>query len=280
MAKENPAAVKALGEYGVQELALIRRIALNGPPNVKATALAQWQIFEPREAAPIAADFLSNGAREEDCVTLLASFMQRQTSETELAKSLANKTIPPNVATVALKTINAGGRGHENLKRAFAGKTPGPKIANSQFVAEVRERGDAQRGAEIFKRAELGCTVCHKVNGNGGNIGPDLSALGTAQPIDFIAGAILDPQKEIKEGFASVFIATKSGDEFQGYIARESADEIVLREPLANREIRLRRDQIASHRANGSLMPNGLADQLTSEEFRDLVKFLSTLGKP
>jgi putative heme-binding domain-containing protein len=279
-AKENPTAVKALAEYGAGELPLIRQIALDGAPNVKAAALAQWQIFEPREAASAVASFLSTSARDEDCAMLLASFMQRPSSESELVKALENKTILPNVATVALKTINASGRGHENLTRAFAGKTAAPKIVNSQFITDVREHGDAQHGAEIFKRAELGCSVCHKVNGAGGNIGPDLSALGTAQPIDFIAGAILEPQKEIKEGFASVFIATKSGDEFQGYIARESADEIVLREPLANREIRLRRDQIASQRANGSLMPNGLADQLTAEEFRDLVKYLSTLGKP
>ena len=61
---------------------------------------------------------------------------------------------------------------------------------------------------------------------------------------------------------------------------REARDEVILREPLANREIHLRRDQIASQRANGSLMPNGLADPLSAEEFRDLVKFLSTLGQP
>jgi putative heme-binding domain-containing protein len=132
----------------------------------------------------------------------------------------------------------------------------------------------------IFKRAELGCIVCHKVNGNGGNIGPDLSAVGTAQPIDFIAHAILDPQKEIKEGFTSVFIAKKNGDELQGYIVRENREEVVLRDPLVNQEVRIRRDQIASQRANGSLMPNGLAGQLNADEFRDLVKFLSTLGKP
>jgi len=44
--------------------------------------------------------------------------------------------------------------------------------------------------------------------------------------------------------------------------------------------VKIRRAEIASQRANGSLMPNGLADQLSNEEFRDLVKFLSTLGKP
>jgi putative heme-binding domain-containing protein len=280
LSKENPAAVKALGEYGVRELPLIRQIGLNGALGVKAAALAQWQAFEPHEAAPVAADFLVNGAREEDCSIILADFLQRPGSETELAKALSNKTVPSNIAAAALKMINTSGRGHEDLRRAFAGKAGNAKVVDDRFVTEMREHGDPRRGAEIFKRAELGCIICHKVNGNGGNIGPDLSALGTAQPIDFIARAILDPQKEIKEGFTSILIAMKNGEEFQGYVMRESPEELQLREPLTNQEVKIRRDQIVSQRANGSLMPNGLADRLSADEFRDLVKYLSTLGKP
>jgi putative heme-binding domain-containing protein len=175
--------------------------------------------------------------------------------------------------------INASGR-HEELARAFSGTPKGKAVVDEAFVAAVRDEGDAQRGAKIYIRAELGCVICHKVNGQGGVAGPELSALGTAQPIDFIARAILEPQKEIKEGFTSALIATKSGEEFQGYVVRENKDEIVLRQPLLNDEVRLRRSEIASNRSNGSLMPAGLADQLSNEEFRDLVKYLSTLGRP
>jgi putative heme-binding domain-containing protein len=118
------------------------------------------------------------------------------------------------------------------------------------------------------------------VNGEGGRIGPELSALGTAQPVDFIIGAILDPQKEVKEGYISVSITTKDGEEYQGYQVRETAEELVLRDVLQNREVRLRRDMIAEKNQTGSVMPKGLADMLTREEFRDLVRFLSELGKP
>ena len=79
------------------------------------------------------------------------------------------------------------------------------------------------------------------MNGEGGKIGPELSALGTAQPVDFIVGAILDPQKEVKEGYVSISITTKDGEEYQGYQVRETATEIVLRDILQNKEIRLRR---------------------------------------
>ena len=149
----------------------------------------------------------------------------------------------------------------------------------AEFVREVKTRGDAARGAQIFRRVELGCVACHTVNGAGGHIGPELSALGTAQPIDFIVTAILDPQKEVKEGFTAISIATKEGDEHEGYVTRESADEIVLRD-AGNQEVRIARSSVGARKQIGSLMPAGLAGSLTHSEFRDLVRYLSELGKP
>jgi putative heme-binding domain-containing protein len=119
------------------------------------------------------------------------------------------------------------------------------------------------RGREIYQRPELACVNCHRIAGQGGDTGPDLSALGSAQPVDFIIGAILDPQKEIKEGYAAISVTTKTGDEYQGYAVRETSDELVLRDLLQNKEIRLRRDGIQEKKQSGSVMPSGLADALT-----------------
>ena len=118
------------------------------------------------------------------------------------------------------------------------------------------------------------------MNGQGGTIGPNLSAVGSAQPIDFIVGAILDPQKEIKEGFTSISVTTKDAEEYQGYQVRETKEELVLRDVLQNTEVRVRRGMIQEKRQNGSVMPAGLADTLTRDEFRDLVRYLSELGRP
>jgi putative heme-binding domain-containing protein len=277
--QENPVAIQALAKFGANELPLIREIATNGSAKAKAAALAQWQIFEPHEAAQRAADFLANEARPENCTNLLSGFLTRPGSIAELARAIDGKNIPEDVRKAAITSINASGR-HEELARAFSGKQNPNTIVDEKFVAAVRDQSDAKRGARVYNRPELGCALCHKVNGKGGAVGPELSALGTAQPIDFIARAILEPQKEIKEGFTSVLIAMKNGEEFQGYVVRETKDEIVLRQPLLNEEVRLRRSEIAANRSNGSLMPSGLADQLSNEEFRDLVKYLSTLGKP
>jgi putative heme-binding domain-containing protein len=115
------------------------------------------------------------------------------------------------------------------------------------------------------------------VNGEGGTLGPNLSVLGTAQPVDFIIGAIMEPQKEVKEGFMSVSVVTKDGEDFQGYIISESSKSIVLRTPAE--QIEIGRDNIERMKQSGSLMPSGLIDGLSREEFCDLVKYLSELGK-
>ncbi|HUS35143.1 MAG TPA: PVC-type heme-binding CxxCH protein [Verrucomicrobiae bacterium] len=278
-AKENTVAIQTLAKFGATELPLIREIATNGSAKAKAVALAQWQIFEPRAAAQRAAEFLATEAGAEDCMNLIAGFLTRPSGVAELAKAVDGKNIPEDVRKAAVTLINASGR-QEELARAFSGIPNRKAVVDEAFVMAVRNEGDAQRGAQIYNRGELGCALCHKVNGKGGAVGPELSALGTAQPIDFIARAILEPQKEIKEGFTSVLIALKNGEEFQGYVTRENNEEIVLRQPLLNDEVRLRKPEIASNRSNGSLMPSGLADHLTPDEFRDLVKYLSTLGKP
>jgi putative heme-binding domain-containing protein len=150
----------------------------------------------------------------------------------------------------------------------------------SALVSDVRTQGDPRRGAEIVRRPELGCMTCHSINGQGGKLGPDMSALGTAQPIDFIIGAILEPQKEIKEGFISISVTTKEGEEYQGYEVRETAEELVLRDVLQNREVRLRRDSIKERKLSGSVMPEGLTDTLSRTEFRDMIRYLSELGRP
>lgn len=124
------------------------------------------------------------------------------------------------------------------------------------------------------------CLACHAVGNEGGKTGPDLNSIGTGQPIDFIIGAILTPNKEIKEGYLSYEVTTKEDEVYQGYKLRESNREVVLRDALKNEEVRIRTDNIKGQRILGSLMPAGLTDHLTRAEFVDLIRYLSELGTP
>ena len=62
----------------------------------------------------------------------------------------------------------------------------------AQLIREVAD-GDAARGEDVFRRADLSCLKCHAVSQAGGQIGPDLSALGSTSPVDYIINSIYDP---------------------------------------------------------------------------------------
>lgn len=155
--------------------------------------------------------------------------------------------------------------------------------ATPEFVAalsaEVREKGDAAKGAAVYKRAELGCVACHKIGNDGGTIGPDLNNIGSAQPLDFIIGAVIEPSREIKEGFEARIVTTKAGATHTGFRRASAPDELALFDGATGKETKLKLADIADNKPLGSLMPAGLVEKLTREELRDLFAYIASLGK-
>ncbi len=281
------AAIAALGSFGGDaSRQLLIRLAGETAPSVQSAAVAALCGFDLGEAARLASVSFGRLRDEVVLTEIFAAFLQHQGGAAALATALASKTPPKVAAETGLRLMSASGRRDERLASVLteaAGFTsPAATMTPSElasFAEEIRTKGDARKGAEVFRRPEIGCAACHAVDGQGGHVGPDLSTLGAAQPVDFIIGAILDPQKEVKEGYVSISVTTKDGEEYQGYQVRETAEELLLRDVLENKEIRLRRDAIKEKKQNGSVMPIGLTALLTGAEFRDLVRFLSELGR-
>ena len=127
---------------------------------------------------------------------------------------------------------------------------------------------------------ERGCVACHSIAGQGGTIGPDLNAIGSGQPLDFIIGAVLEPNKEVKENYEAVEITTADGEMHTGYrLPAAGASEFALRDTTLNRVLRWRRDDVKEIKTRGSVMPPGLVNHLTRAELRDLFRYLSELGR-
>src|SRR5258708_36804391 len=78
--------------------------------------------------------------------------------------------------------------------------------------------------------------------GVGCTIGRSLEAIGSGQPLDFIIGAVVEPQKEVKEGYEAVEITTKDGQVLQGYRVRDSGAELVLREVAGGKTMTFHRE--------------------------------------
>ena len=147
------------------------------------------------------------------------------------------------------------------------------------LAATALAQGDAARGEQLYRRADLACSACHAIGGIGGKIGPDLTSIGASAPTDYLWESLLYPNAKIKEGYHAVAITTKNQQIVSGIIIKENFQESVIR-TITNQEISIPAQDITSRVAVGSLMPAGLLDALLPDERLDLIKFLSKLGKP
>jgi len=148
-------------------------------------------------------------------------------------------------------------------------------------LAEYRETlfgGDATQGRKIFfERAETQCVRCHKINGEGGDVGPDLSRIGQQKDRQFLLESVLLPNKEIAQGFESVTVTLKSGVNYAGVLKSEIADELVINSPEEGGLMTLKKSEVASRQKGLSPMPEGMGQNLTKQDLRNLVEYLSGL---
>ena len=147
--------------------------------------------------------------------------------------------------------------------------------------------GDAAAGRLVFANEQrVACVRCHSVdgqsekNGGVGKAGPDLSAVGDRFSRNELADAVVDPSASIAIGFSSTVLRTKAGDVIEGVIKDAPAGEIGLM-GADGKLVRVREAEVAKRQESRvSLMPEGLQDGLTDQEFADLIEYLTTLKQP
>jgi putative heme-binding domain-containing protein len=148
---------------------------------------------------------------------------------------------------------------------------------NALRQAAMNSGGDPKRGKEVFASPLTNCATCHKVHGQGGNLGPDLSQVGGKFDRTHLIESILDPSAEITQGYHATIIETKSGRIFTGIVRSESPTAVTLLDAKGT-SVTLAPDDIESRVVSPvSLMPEGLADPLTPAEFTHLIAYLETL---
>jgi putative heme-binding domain-containing protein len=140
----------------------------------------------------------------------------------------------------------------------------------SRYAEVARRRGDAARGAGIFKQ---NCQTCHAMQGVGPKVGPDLSSVASRQS-DLLIADIFDPSQQVSPDYINYLVVTTDGRVLNGLIAGETTESVTLRREEGQQETVLRRD-IEELRATGrSLMPDGLEKVVTPEQLADLLEFL------
>lgn len=275
----------AIGDPGSAET--IRKLAGPGRPlPVRLQAITGLVGIDLPAAAAMAADAVAGSTAKDDPKAVLDGFLNRQGGTEELAAALEKQAPAVDVAKQLLRYMYSVGRSDAALSgilskaAGIAADPPPPTPAEvAKLVAEVTVKGNAARGELIFRKAEVSCMKCHSVSRAGGQVGPELSAIGGSSPVDYVVNSILNPNLAVKEQYATKVFVLTNGLVLTGVIIDRDDVRVRIRD-AAGQTVTVPTADIDDEVEGKSLMPQGLTKFLTHDELLDLARFISELGKP
>ena len=143
-----------------------------------------------------------------------------------------------------------------------------------RYQGVLSMNGQVPAGATVFKQR---CSSCHRLQGTGHVVGPDLAALKNTSP-EFLLTAILDPNRAIESKFLSYTALTSEGLTYSGLLASESGNSISLVMPEAKQVEILRRELDELICTQKSAMPEGLEKDLSPQDLADVIAFVASAG--
>jgi quinoprotein glucose dehydrogenase len=182
-------------------------------------------------------------------------------------------------AEVQLDVIEAADkRSSEAVKSKLAAyQASKPKDDPLAAFRETLQGGNAAEGRKVFyERAEVQCVRCHKINSEGGEVGPDLSKIGAQKDRTYLIESVLVPNKDIAAGFESVVVSLKNGTVYAGVLKSENAGELVINSP-EDGVVTVKKADIQARDKGLSPMPEGMDQILSKQDFRNLVEYLGGL---
>lgn len=195
-----------------------------------------------------------------------------------LLEQLRTGSLPPELAGPATTALKES-RWPEIRSAVSATSATAPRtVAVLPPVPElVAMKGDPARGARVFRRPDVACIGCHQVRGEGIDFGPKLTEIGAKLGKDALIAAILDPSAGISFGFEAWRFSLKDGDDVVGLISSETDQEVLVKQQGGS-QIALRKANITGREKLAiSIMPAGLQDALSLQEFVDLIEYLASL---
>jgi quinoprotein glucose dehydrogenase len=140
--------------------------------------------------------------------------------------------------------------------------------------------GDPAAGRKIFyDRQDVSCMRCHKLDGQGGVAGPDLTGVALRHDRDYLLQSVIDPNAKVAPGFESVNIRVKQGRHYTGVVKSEDDKEITL-DAGDGATIRIVKSEIDTRNKALSPMPENISQTLTRRDLRNLVAFLAEQKTP
>jgi putative membrane-bound dehydrogenase-like protein len=244
--------------------AMVRALSLHPRPEVADLLLAGWNGYSPAIRREVVEALFARADR-----------LPRLLDAIEQKKVLSNQLEPLRLEQLR-KHANSDIR--MRARRLLAGQaTPERQKIVTAYRDSLELKADTTRGKAVFKK---NCTVCHRLDNEGFEVGPDLLSALRNKSAEQLLNDILDPSREADSRYLNYQITTKKGQVFSGLIAADTASSVTLRRG-EKAEDTILRDQIEEIQATGkSLMPEGLEMQLSKQDVADLIAYLQTAAVP
>jgi len=231
-----------------------------GGDTVSGELLKSWRSFTP-ETRTAAAEVLVS--RRRWAIALL--------SEVE-AKKISSLELP-------LTAIRSLAESKDDFLRQRAEQVIGrirPANADKQKIIEQKEAmilaggpPNLEAGHELARRT---CLTCHKLYGEGAEVGPDLTGVGRSS-LDALLANVIDPNQVIGKGYENVLIETKDGRSVSGRLVENTDSRVKLLAAGPKEEIVAKADIASMRTSELSVMPEGL-EQMPNNDFRNLILYI------
>jgi quinoprotein glucose dehydrogenase len=274
-------ALKALSTLDSATFEKALNVAQSDPNEEVRKAATELQALATRsDAAEKLAATLQNGTTGEKQAALAAlGALKTPAAEDVLEKWLDRLIVGEVPKELQLDLLEAAGKHPTPAIKQKVSKYDASKPKEDVLVSyeECLSGGNPEAGKKIFfERADVQCLRCHKISGQGGDVGPDLSHIGSQKDPRYLLESIVFPNRQIAQGYESVMVTLKNDDSFAGVFKSENADELVINTPQSGL-VTIKKKDIETRQKSLSPMPEGMAQILSKRDLRDLIAYLSSL---
>lgn len=261
--------LKEIVKESGESLAALRSAAIR--------ALAGYDDAEIPTALVAAYPSLSLGEKQDALQTLAA----REASAAALLDAVETNRIPrSDVTAVVLRQLQAS---KWTAVKARLEKTWGVLRPASQAKKELAAKYKAELTAENLRSADVArgrqlftqhCAACHKMFGEGGKIGPEITGA-QRQNLDYLLDNVLDPSAVVAREYQTSLLLLSDGRVLTGIVSAETPESLTLQ--TANERVIVPLAEIDERQAGKtSMMPEGIFERMTAEQVRDLVGYLQS----
>jgi putative membrane-bound dehydrogenase-like protein len=145
-----------------------------------------------------------------------------------------------------------------------------------EYQTALKLDRDAARGKAVFTKR---CAACHRLDGVGKPVGPELTALTDKSPQSLLV-AILDPNRAVEDKFRGYLALTTQGRQFSGMITNETGNSITLAAADGKEHVILRTDLDEMVSTGKSMMPEGIEKELPPQDLADVIAFVRSISSP